>query len=72
MMQLSIKFIDDFHDGNVLPFPVKRGVEMTVTEETYNKIKNSGCEVEVLGKIIPRMKPAPKKATKSGGTNAKE
>lgn len=52
-MYYYIKFVDDFYDGNVLPHKVARGTEMSVPEDTYHKIVQSGCVVEVLGKAVP-------------------
>lgn len=53
-MQVKIKFLEDFKDGNVLPNAVSRNTEMAVDEMTLRRIEQSHPgSVDVLGKTPP-------------------
>lgn len=52
-MDVRIKFLRVFKDGNIFPESMKMFQEVIVDERKLSQIKNSGAEIEILGRIIP-------------------
>lgn len=52
-MDVRIKFLKPFVDGNIFSEKMKMYQEVIVDENKLGQIKNSGAEIEILGRIIP-------------------
>ena len=52
-MNVRIKFLQKFTDGNIFQDSMKMFQEIEVPEATYQRVLQSGGEVELLGKVVP-------------------
>ena len=52
-MNVRIKFLQKFTDGDIFDGSMKMFQEIEVTEATYQRVLQSGGEVELLGKVVP-------------------
>jgi len=53
-MDVKIRFLLPFTDGNVLPTHMRINDVVTVSENKYSQLKNSGAELQVIERIIPK------------------
>ena len=53
-MKTKIRFSQPFTDGTIFPDTQKAYSEIEVDDNVLAKIKSSGGEFEILGKVIPK------------------
>lgn len=51
-MNVKVKFLEEFKDGNVFPFAIPAGSVVVLTENELARVRSSGGNVEVVEHVI--------------------